>query len=213
MSNRLYHERLYRGDRLMEQARDAPVTVCGAGALGANIVESLARQGFTTLKVIDRDRVQERNLSTQPYHVSDVGALKAKILANSVFRAVGVAVQGQTMELTPENAGRLLGGSALVLDVFDNSQSRRAVKEYCDGASLPCLHVGLAADYAEVIWNEAYRVPSVANDDVCDYPLARNLVMLAVAVACETVVEFLSKGARSSFTITLRDFSIRQYTT
>ena len=197
----------------MEQLRDLPVTVCGAGALGANIVDSLARQGFTKLKVIDRDRVEERNLSTQPYHLSDIGGPKAKILANSIYRAVGVAVQGQTMELTLDNAARLLSGSALVLDVFDNSESRLAVKECCERAGLPCLHVGLATDYAEVIWNEVYRVPSAANDEVCDYPLARNLVMLAVAVACETVVEFLSTGARSSFTITLRDFAIRQYTT
>ena len=35
-----------------------------------------------------------------------------------------------------------------------------------------------------VIWNECYRVPSPSSDDVCDYPLARNLVMLTVAVAC-----------------------------
>ena len=45
----------------------------------------------------------------------------------------------------------------------------------------------LAADYAEIIWNDRYRVPSPSHDDVCDYPLARNLVTLAVSVACEVL--------------------------
>jgi tRNA A37 threonylcarbamoyladenosine dehydratase len=59
--------------------------VCGAGALGANIAESLARSGFCQLRVIDR--IQDRNLSTQPYYRSDIGAFKAKILANNLYRA------------------------------------------------------------------------------------------------------------------------------
>ncbi len=78
---------------------------------------------------------------------------------------------------------------------------------------MPCLHAGLAAgDYAEVIWDEVYRVPSAAQDDVCDYPLARNLVTLTVAVACETIVGFVATGARQSYTNTLRDFAVRTYT-
>lgn len=206
-----FHEQLYRTPELMARLRSLAVTVCGAGALGANITESLARSGFARLKVIDRDRVEERNLSTQPYFRSDIGAFKAKIMANSLYRALGVTVEARAEELTAANAGKLLHGSSVVIDAFDNSIARQAVKDYCDGAGLPCLHVGLAADYAAVIWNEAYRVPSPANDDVCDYPLARNLVMLAVAIACETVVAFAATGERRSFTVTLGDFAIRPF--
>jgi molybdopterin/thiamine biosynthesis adenylyltransferase len=206
-----YHEQLYRTPELMARLRGFPVTVCGAGALGANITENLARAGLARLKVIDRDRIEERNLSTQPYYRSDIGAFKAKILANTLYRALGVAVEGCAQELTAANAGKLLGGSALVVDTFDNSVSRQAVKDACAGAGLPCLHAGLAADYAEVIWNDLYRVPSPANDDVCDYPLARNLVMLAVAVTCEVVIGFAASGEERSFTVTLGDLAVRPY--
>jgi tRNA A37 threonylcarbamoyladenosine dehydratase len=48
----------------MEQLKDFAVSVCGAGALGANIIENFARSGFGKLVVIDRDRIEERNLST-----------------------------------------------------------------------------------------------------------------------------------------------------
>lgn len=195
----------------MNRLRDFRVTVCGAGALGANVVESLARQGFAELRVIDRDRIEERNLSTQPYYASDVGAFKAKILANSLYRALGAKVDAKSEELTEANAARLLKDAELVIDTFDNSVSRRAVKEYCERANVPCLHAGLASGYAEVIWNESYRVPSAAQDDICDYPLARNLVLLTVAVTCETIVKFVAASERQSFTITLDDFAVRLF--
>jgi molybdopterin/thiamine biosynthesis adenylyltransferase len=195
----------------MAQIKDFPVTVCGAGALGANLTENLARSGFCKLVVIDRDRIEERNLSTQPYYKSDVGAYKAKILTNTLYRALGVTVDGRSKELTAANAPQLLRDTSLVIDTFDNSVARQAVKDYCKEAKLPCLHVGLASDYAEVIWNDIYRVPSSANDDVCDYPLARNLVMLTVAVACEVIITFVASGQRQSFTVTLGDFAVKPF--
>lgn len=120
-----FHEERYRTEEVMRWLRDFAVSVCGAGTLGANIAESLARQGFARLKVIDRDRVEERNLSTQPYYRSDIGAFKAKILANSLYRALGVAVEGHAEELTAANASKLLSGSAVVIDTFDNTAARQ----------------------------------------------------------------------------------------
>src|SRR6185437_9771121 len=130
---------------------------------------------------------------------------------NALYRALGVSIEARTDELTEANAAKLLAGSGLVLDTFDNSRSRQAVKECSERLGLPCLHVGLAGDYAEILWNEIYRVPSAAQDDVCDYPLARNLVLLAVAVACETVVAFAAGAERRSYTVTLGDFAVRPF--
>src|SRR4028118_304090 len=103
-----FHEQLYRSAAVMSLIKNFPVTVCGAGALGANITESLARSGFGQLIVIDRDRIEERNLSTQPYYKSDVGAYKVKILSNTLYRALGVTVDGRAKELTATNAPQLL---------------------------------------------------------------------------------------------------------
>ncbi len=193
----------------MSAIENFPVTVCGAGALGANIVESLARSGFCQLRVIDRDRIEERNLSTQPYYRSDIGAFKAKILANNLYRALGVSIDVHPKELTSANADRRLAKSAAVIDTFDNSVGRQAVKDYCASVSIPCVHVGLAADYSEIIWNQHYRVPTAANDDVCDYPLARNLVMLTVAVACEVIVRFVATKEQQNLTCTIGDFAVK----
>ncbi|KOR35191.1 MULTISPECIES: ThiF family adenylyltransferase [Planktothricoides] len=206
-----FHEQIYRTSEVMAKLKTLPVTVCGAGALGANLTESLARSGFSQLKTIDRDRIEERNLSTQPYYRSDIGAFKAKILANSLYRALGVKLEIEAKELTPQNAKQLISKPGLVIDTFDNSISRQAVKDYCTTNNIPCLHLGMASDYAEIIWNQDYRVPSPTNDDICEYPLARNLVTLTVAVACEVIINFTATEKQQSFTVTLGDFAIKPF--
>ncbi|MGB3695075.1 MAG: ThiF family adenylyltransferase, partial [Spirulinaceae cyanobacterium] len=130
-------------------------------------------------------------------------------VTNSLYRALGVAIDGRSQELTANNCQQLLANSSLVIDAFDNSMARRIIKDYCLKANLPCLHTGLAKDYAEVIWNEFYRIPSDVNDDVCDYPLARNLVMLTVAVACEVIIRFIATEQQENYTLTLEDFAVK----
>jgi molybdopterin/thiamine biosynthesis adenylyltransferase len=183
--------------------------LCGAGALGSHLADSLVRQGFGPLRVIDRDRIEEHNVSTQLYGQADVGGWKVEVLRNRLFRAVGVEVEAVAKELTERNARILLKGAGLVVDTFDNSDARRLVQDACRALPVPCLHVGLFADYAEVVWDESYRVPADVAGEVCDYPLARNLVLLAVVVAAETLVRFVLEGARSNWSATLRDFAVR----
>lgn len=212
MASKYLHEELYRGgaDRLA-QLRDLPLVLCGAGALGSHLADNLARQGFSTLRVIDRDRVEEHNVGTQLYGESDVGVWKVEALRNRLFRAVGVEIEGVRKELTAQAAPTLLKGAGVVIDSFDNAASRQLVQDHCRAAGLPCLHVGLFEDYCEVVWDEHYRVPKDVAGDVCEYPLARNLVLLAVAVASEAVVEFALDGARRQWSATLRDFAVRTF--
>jgi molybdopterin/thiamine biosynthesis adenylyltransferase len=177
--------------------------------LGSNLADNLARQGFAKLRVIDRDRIEEHNVSTQTYGESDVGAWKVDVLRNQLFRNVGVEIDGINKELSDRTAAKFLKDCDVVVDTLDNSASRSLVQSYCRAAGLACLHVGLFADYGEVIWDERYRVPSDAGQDVCDYPLARNLVLLTVAVAAETLLRFVATGEQSNRSITLGDFAVR----
>jgi molybdopterin/thiamine biosynthesis adenylyltransferase len=209
MAGKFHHEQLYRGADSLARLAATRLTLCGAGALGSHLADNLVRQGFGPLRVIDRDRVEEHNVSTQLYGESDVGAWKVEVLRNRLFRAAGIEIEAVAKELTERNARSLLKDGGLVIDTFDNSVARRLVQEQCRLQSLTCLHVGLFADYCEVIWDEHYRVPADAAGDVCDYPLARNLVLLAVALASETLVRFVLEGLRANWSATLRDFTVR----
>jgi molybdopterin/thiamine biosynthesis adenylyltransferase len=173
------------------------------------LADNLARQGFQQWKVIDRDRVEEHNIGTQLYGEAEVGVWKVEALRGRLFRAVGVEIEAVAKEFTERNASSLLKGSGLVIDTFDNSAARQLVQNRCRAEGLPCLHVGLYADYAEVIWDESYRVPRDVAGDVCEYPLARNLVLLAVAIASETLIRFVLDGVKCDWTATLRDFAVR----
>jgi molybdopterin/thiamine biosynthesis adenylyltransferase len=228
MASKFLHEELYRGrgaatpDANAAVARDAlarlaelRVVICGAGAIGSNLADNLARQGFTSLCAIDHDRIEEHNVGTQLYGESEVGVWKVEALRNRLFRAVGVELEAVRKELAAQNAGALLKGAGLVIDAFDNSASRALVQQTCRAANTPCLHVGLFEDYCEVVWDEHYRVPNDPAPQagavaVCDYPLARNLVLLSVAIASEVVMGFALDGSRAQWSATLRDFAIRE---
>jgi len=211
MPGKFHHEQLYRGAESVGRLATSRLTLCGAGALGSHLADNLVRQGFASLRVIDRDRVEEHNVSTQLYGDGDVGARKVEVMRTRLFQATGVEIEAVAKEMTNRNARVLLKDAGLIVDTFDNSTSRRLVQEQARALGVPCFHVGLFADYAEVIWDESYRVPADGPGDVCDYPLARNLVLLAVAVASETLVRFALVGARLNWSATLNDFAVRPF--
>lgn len=194
----------------MRKIAGASVVICGAGALGSNLAENLARMGVSKITIIDKDRVEEHNIGTQVYSLDDVGGQKAELLRNLLYREVGVEVVARAQELTDKNVQKLLKGAELVVDVFDNTVARQLVTTFCKKNNIACLHAGLNDAYGEVIWNEKYRVPSDAGLDICDYPLARNLVMLVVTVATEVLVRFILLGEKRNYSITVGDLSINE---
>jgi molybdopterin/thiamine biosynthesis adenylyltransferase len=209
MPGKFHHEQLYRGVDLAQKLAEVRVTLCGAGALGSNLADTLARQGFQRLRVIDRDRIEEHNVSTQTYGEADVGAWKVDVLRSQLFRATGIEIETINKELTDRTTAKLLKDSDVVVETFDNSASRLLVKTHCQSNNIACLHAGMFADYGEVVWNERYRVPANVGQDVCDYPLARNLALLTVAVAADTLLRYLASGVKENWSITLGDFAIR----
>lgn len=213
MRDALYHEALYRGRDALNRLAQMRLLVCGAGAVGSNLVDNLARQGFRRVTVIDFDRIEAHNAGTQTYAESDVGAFKVEVLQAEIFRAVSIEITALRQRLTARNAGRLLGETDLVVDGFDNHESRALVTEHCRDHDIPCLHVGLSADYAEILWNDTYRVPQDVTGegvDVCDYPLARNLIQFAVALASEAVVRFALEHRQQDYSFTLQDLRINR---
>jgi molybdopterin/thiamine biosynthesis adenylyltransferase len=202
------HEELYRGATLLQRLEALRITICGAGALGSNLADALARQGASKLRIIDHDRVEEHNVGTQIYGQGDVGAFKVEALRKHLFRATGVEIEAVRKQMVESNAQSVLKQSDLVIDCFDNAASRSVVQNCARQTDTPTLHVGLNVDYCEVIWDEHYRVPGDVRGDVCDYPLARNLVLLAVVVAAESVVRFVDNGERIDRSGTLRDLAI-----
>ncbi len=214
-SRKFGHEEGYRGKDLLKMLSAKQVVVCGAGALGSNLVDLLARQGVQKLRVIDFDRVEAHNVNTQLFGDGDVGALKVAALQKRVFRDTAVEVETFDKRLDANNIAKAVKKADLVIDAFDNNAARKLVAEYFKPND-PVLHGGMYEGYGEVVWNNVYKVPQDAPagvQDVCDYPLARNLVMLVVTTLAEEALNFLTadKPRVASWSITLKDMKIQPY--
>lgn len=214
MNNDIFlHENLYRG-KPVKDLYVKRITVCGVGALGSNLVDNLTRQGFSHIRAIDKDRIELHNLNNQCYARKDVGSVKVSALHAIVFNSVGVEIETEHKELTSSNVKKLLRNTDLVVDCFDNSTSRQVLTDFCKKNSIACLHAGLFEGYGEVVWNDDYVVPENINDTEarsCDNKLARNVVILTVAVATEEIVSFIISGKKRKFSITLGDLNIRTH--
>jgi len=212
-NSKFHHEEIYRGKELLAKLSTMHLTICGAGAIGSNLTENLARQGFSAIRLIDFDRVETHNISTQTFEEVDVGATKVRAVQDRIFRTVGIEIETVDKELKQSNAKKLLRGSDLVVDGFDNNKSRQLLQDYCRKADIPCFHVGLHADYGEAVWDKVYKVPEDVDGDICDYPLARNLIMLTVGIASEEVLDYCLADAprMQSWCITLKDLRIGNY--
>lgn len=206
----LYHEEIARTNAGMRRLKNAAVVVCGAGALGSNLVETLAKSGVGHIFVYDNDRVETRNISTQTYGNREVGMQKVKALQARIYRDIGVKVTANPVYLDAANIGSLLqmGCRHIVVDAFDNSRSRQLLKDYCLKNEIDCVHAGMADGYSEVIWNESYTVPGdVDGEDVCEYPLARTLAVTTAALAAEVVMRYIIDNRKLSVAFTLGDLT------
>jgi molybdopterin/thiamine biosynthesis adenylyltransferase len=208
--NTLAHEEVYRGKKLLDKMASQPLIVCGCGAIGSNLIDNAIRQGFKKITVIDMDRIEDHNRHTQVWDKRLVGSLKATAIKNHAFNVMSDAtVEAITKKLEDTNVKKLLGKGSIVIDGFDNSDSRKLVTNYCKENKVECLHIGLYKDYAEIIWNEFYKPPEhPAGLDVCEYPLARNIILMAVAVATDVLIRYLDKRVKECYSITLKDFKI-----
>ena len=154
--------------------------ICGAGLLGGNLVEHLARTSLYQLTVLDFDKVEQRNLANQPYYQHQLGKSKVAALAETVFRIRGQKLDTLHKQLNSANARGLVKEFELVVDCFDNHQARHDLQQACRQGRVPLIHLGLSHDYGEVIWDEDYRVPPDAQRDPCADPLSRSLALHAV---------------------------------
>jgi sulfur carrier protein ThiS adenylyltransferase len=69
-----------------EKLKDLTATVIGVGAIGRQVAIQLAALGVPRLQLIDFDRVEETNVTTQGYDFEDIGQLKVDATAGAVQR-------------------------------------------------------------------------------------------------------------------------------
>ena len=120
------------------------VAIVGCGALGAVQASLLVRAGVGTLRIIDRDFVDESNLQRQIlFDEEDVRAVMPKaVAAEKKLRLANslVHVEGIVEDVNPASIDRLLGGFDLIMDASDNFDVRYLINDFSAKNRIPWIY-------------------------------------------------------------------------
>ena len=71
---------------IREKLKKSFVGIAGAGGLGSNVAESLARAGVGKILIVDFDKVEESNLTRQFYFRNQIGMIKVDALKENILK-------------------------------------------------------------------------------------------------------------------------------
>ena len=132
------------GQQQLSQSR---VLVCGCGALGSAIAESLVRAGVGHVRIVDRDFLELSNLQRQVlYDEQDVASgLPKAIAAANKLRAINsqVLVEPFVEDVTHKNIERLAGDCDAIVDGTDNFEIRFLLNDFALSANKPWVYGGV----------------------------------------------------------------------
>jgi len=134
------------GPEGLEKISRAEVALVGCGTLGGAYALNLVRMGIGSLCLIDRDIVEEHNLSAQIlFDQEDVRRVLPKAIA-AQQHLTGVntdcQIQAYPSELVPRTALDLLGGVDLILDATDNFETRFLINDAAIKFGIPWIYTG-----------------------------------------------------------------------
>ncbi|MBI2569421.1 MAG: ThiF family adenylyltransferase [Candidatus Schekmanbacteria bacterium] len=183
----------------------AGVVIVGVGALGSHLV-LWARNWPARIKIVDYDRVEQKNLLAQFHTRMGLGKNKAQALQQAMQGMFGTRLEAVPHRLSEDNAEVLLGGGDLVVDCTDNAATRRVIQVSVRRLGLPCVHGALSADggFARVVWDELFVVDEEGSEGAatCENGEALAFFALAAAHLAGAVQRFLATGERRSCQIT-----------
>jgi adenylyltransferase/sulfurtransferase len=134
------------GDEGQQRLASARALVCGCGALGSVIAETLVRAGVGLVRIADRDFVELNNLQRQVlYDEQDVadGLPKAIAAANKLRRINSdIEVESIVADVTHHNIAALAGDVDLIVDGTDNFATRFLLNDFAIKHDKPWVYGG-----------------------------------------------------------------------
>jgi molybdopterin/thiamine biosynthesis adenylyltransferase len=147
-----------------EKLSAATAVIVGCGALGTVQASLLARAGAGTIRLIDRDYVEESNLQRQLLY-TEADARDALPKAEAARRHLieansGIRVEAHVSDLNSENADDLLDGAEVILDATDNFETRYLINDYSVREDVPWI-------YGAAVGSYGIMMPVLPGDSAC----------------------------------------------
>lgn len=130
---------------LIKQTR---IGVAGAGGLGSNCASILVRCGFERFHIADFDLVTGSNLNRQFYFPDQVGRPKVECLRENLLRInPDLSLNAFNCKVTLSNIDELFGSCDLVVEAFDNPESKAMLAGALISKGKPVISVSGVGGY------------------------------------------------------------------
>lgn len=134
------------GEEGQERLSTSRVLICGCGALGSVLANTLARAGVGFLRVVDRDFLEINNLQRQVlYDEQDVASgLPKAIAAAEKLRRINseIEIEPVVADVDYTNIRELAAGVDMILDGTDNFETRFLINDLAVQENLPWVYGG-----------------------------------------------------------------------
>ncbi|MDB5387561.1 MAG: moeB [Planctomycetaceae bacterium] len=131
------------------------VLLCGCGALGTVLAETLVRAGVGFLRLVDRDFVELTNLQRQVlFDEQDLAdQLPKAVAAARKLRLINsqVTVEPHVADVSPANVLNLATGVDLILDGTDNFETRFLLNDVSLELGIPWVYGGCIGSHGQVM--------------------------------------------------------------
>lgn len=182
------------------------IVFCGIGALGSTAV-LYCRNLDATLRLIDFDRVESKNLQAQWFVKQSVGKNKADALRLQLQNFYGIKAESRGVRLISQNAKELLDGCDLAVDCFDNMASRVLLRERARELSIPLVHGALSADgtFGLVRWDERFAPDEEDEEGQATCEGGEHLPMIGLigSTMARAIQDFVASGGQHDYMISL----------
>ncbi len=172
----------------------------------------LCRNLPAELAFVDFDRVEGKNLLSQAYVKQSVGRNKAQALAVQLRNFHGVKAQAFSVRLAATNAEEICRSADLLVDCFDNIESRQLLSAWAREEGKPLVHAGLSADgsFGIVRWDERFS-PDAEDEEgqaTCEGGEHLPFIGVLAATVARTVQDWLETGEQRDSFVTLKTVTV-----
>ncbi|HNQ44728.1 MAG TPA: sulfur carrier protein ThiS adenylyltransferase ThiF, partial [Candidatus Cloacimonadota bacterium] len=106
------------------------VGIAGAGGLGSNIANLLARAGVGKIIIADHDVISISNLNRQAFTLAQVGQSKVQALKDNILQFNPfIDLEIHKVKLDPVNIPQIFSGADLMLEALDTDVAKAMLLE------------------------------------------------------------------------------------
>ena len=140
------------------------VFLCGCGALGTVLAETLTRAGVGFIRVVDRDFVEYSNLQRQVLFDEDdiASQLPKSVAAARKLEKINsdVTIEPIVADVDYSNIARFADGVDLMLDGSDNFEIRFLINDWSLESNIPWVYAGCISSHGQ-------SMPIFPNETAC----------------------------------------------